>query len=66
MSPDMIKKEMRGILGFEISLDEVHAKAKLSQNRKDVDYQRVVDALEKTDDGQAHEVARQMKKLRPL
>ena len=66
MSTDSLKKEIRGIVGFEMTLDEVHAKAKLSQNRKDVDYQRVVEALEKTTDGQAHEVARQMKALRKL
>jgi transcriptional regulator len=64
MSTDSLKKEIRGIIGFEMTLDEVHAKAKLSQNRKDVDYQQVVEALEKTNDGQAHEVARQMKELR--
>ncbi len=66
MSSDMVKKEIRGIVGFEMTLDDVHAKAKLSQNRKDVDYQQIVTELEKINDGQAHEVARQMKAIRPL
>jgi transcriptional regulator len=66
MSVESVKKEIRGIIGFEITLDDVQAKAKLSQNRKDVDYQHIVEELEKTNDGQAHEVARQMKEIRPL
>ncbi len=66
MSTDFLKREIKGIIGFEMTLDDVQAKAKLSQNRKDVDYQQVVEALEKTSDGQAHEVARQMREKRPL
>ena len=65
MSPDYVKKEIRGILGFEMTLDKVEAKAKLSQNRKDIDYQNIVAELEKTNDGQAQEVARQMRAIRP-
>lgn len=64
MSPDSVKKEIRGIVGFEMILDRVEAKAKLSQNRKDVDYQRIIESLEKTNDGQAHEVARVMREKR--
>ena len=66
MSADFLKREIIGIVGFEMTLDDVQAKAKLSQNRKDIDYQQVVEALEKTNDGQAHEVARQMREKRPL
>ncbi|MBL7814897.1 MAG: FMN-binding negative transcriptional regulator [Saprospiraceae bacterium] len=66
ISPDFLRKEIRGIHGFEVSIDDIHAKAKLSQNRKDVDYGRIIEELEKTEDGQAHEVARQMKEKRPL
>jgi transcriptional regulator len=66
MSTDFLKKEIKGIVGFEMTLDDVQAKAKLSQNRKDIDYQKIVEALEKTNEGQAHEVARQMREKRPL
>jgi transcriptional regulator len=64
MSHDAVKKEIKGIVGFEMTLDRVEAKAKLSQNRKDVDYQNIVSELEKTNDGQAHEVARVMREKR--
>jgi transcriptional regulator len=64
MSDGMVKRELRGIIGFEMTMDDVQAKAKLSQNRKDVDYQHVITQLEKTDNPQAHQVAADMKKNR--
>jgi transcriptional regulator len=66
MSPDYVKKEMRGIVAFEIAMDDVQAKAKLSQNRKDSDYQHIVEKLEDTNDSQAHQVAGAMRLKRPL
>lgn len=65
MSSDSVKKEIKGIVGFEMTLDRVEAKAKLSQNRKDVDYQQIITELEKKEDSQAHEVARKMREIRP-
>ncbi len=66
MSNDYVKKELRGIVGFEMSLDDVQAKAKLSQNRKDADYQHIITQLDKTDNPQAHQVAEEMRQKRPL
>ena len=66
MSPEMVHKEMRGIIGFEISLDDVQAKRKLSQNRNDHDYKNIVNELEKVGDGISGTVAEEMKKLRDL
>ncbi len=66
MSNDYVKRELRGIVGFEMELDDVQAKAKLSQNRKDADYQHIVEQLEKTNDGQAHQVAAEMREKRPI
>jgi transcriptional regulator len=66
MSPDYVKKELRGIVGFEMTMDDVQAKAKLSQNRKDADYQNIVEQLEKTTDSQAHQVAAEMRRKRTL
>jgi transcriptional regulator len=64
MNSEMIRKELRGIVGFEMTLDDIHAKAKLSQNRKPADYQNIITELEKTGDAQAQGVAADMKKLR--
>ena len=66
MSKDYVKREIRGIVGFELMMDDVQAKAKLSQNRKDADYQHIVEQLEKTDNPQAHQVAVEMRQRRPL
>jgi transcriptional regulator len=66
MSSDYIKREIRGIVGFELSMDDIQAKAKLSQNRKDADYQHIIHQLEKTDDHLAHQVAGEMREKRPL
>ena len=61
-----IRKMMRAIVGFEIIVEHIEAKAKLSQNRNDKDYKNIVEKLNKTDDFQAHEIAQEMEKRRPL
>lgn len=66
MATDYVKRELRGIVGFELTLDDVQAQAKLSQNRKDADYQHIIKQLEKTDDNLAHQVAAEMREKRPL
>ena len=60
MPAEMVRRELRGIVGFELTPTDVQAKAKLSQNRKPADYQRVIENLEKSTDPQAREVAAQM------
>ena len=65
MSPEMVNAQLKGIVGFELTLADVQAKAKLSQNRKDADYQHIIKKLEETDDAQAHQVAADMKAKRP-
>jgi transcriptional regulator len=66
MSSEMVRKELRGIVGFELTMDDVQAKAKLSQNRKDADYQHIITELEKIDDAQAHQVAADMRQKRTV
>jgi transcriptional regulator len=64
MSEQYVKREIRGIVGFEMQLDDVQAKAQLSQNRKNADSPHIVEQLEKTNDPQAHGVAAEMRKKR--
>ncbi len=61
-----IRKMMKAIVGFEITIDRIAAKAKLSQNRNDSDYKNIVTQLNKTDDFQAHEIAHEMVQRRVL
>ncbi|MFT6356430.1 MAG: transcriptional regulator [Saprospiraceae bacterium] len=57
-------RQVRGIVGFEISVTDIQATYKLSQNRKEEDYHQVVEKLEETQDAGAIAVAKEMQKKR--
>lgn len=66
---DLSKKTLlqaRGIVSFEIEIASIEAKKKLSQNRDDKNYKTIISNLEKSDDYQSIEVAKEMKKNRKL
>ncbi len=63
MQKEYVLKEMKGILGFEIEIDEIQAAYKLSQNRDAKNHQAIVEELEKKADPLAREVAAEMKKI---
>jgi len=55
-----LESQMRGIVGFEISVDEVQASFKLSQNRNQEDHDNVIVELRKSDDRDAQQIAQAM------
>ncbi len=57
----MIKREMRGIVGFEIEITEIHAKQKLSQNRHEEDFKNIITELGNLNDANADGIAKKMK-----
>lgn len=57
-------REARGIVSFEIEITSIEAQKKLSQNRDDKNYQNIISELEKTNENQAIEIAKAMKKNR--
>jgi transcriptional regulator len=62
---DLSKKTMmqsRGIVAFEIEIEEIQAQQKMSQNRDDKNYQNIISELEKTNINQSIAVANEMKK----
>ena len=64
---ELSKKTMlqaRGIVSFEIEITAIEAKKKLSQNRDDKNYLNIISELENSNDFQAIEVAKEMKKNR--
>lgn len=61
---DSYKNNLKGIVGFEISLDEVQARYKLSQNKNDEDYASVVAHLERSQDQLERTIAMEMKTRR--
>ena len=57
-------KQIKGIVGFKIRINEIQAAYKLSQNREDSDYHTIIDKLENTEDSNSAEVAKEMKTRR--
>ncbi|GAA0879084.1 protease synthase/sporulation negative transcriptional regulator PaiB [Algoriphagus jejuensis] len=66
LSADYVQKQVRALVGFEITIEEVQANAKLSQNRDDVNYQNIVAKLEECPFPMEKEVAAEMRKIRKL
>jgi len=64
LSPEMLQKEIKGIKGFKIKVEEVQAAYKLSQNRNSTDYANIIKELYQEDDPHASAVAEAMKKNR--
>ncbi|MEK5133043.1 hypothetical protein NST39_03075 [Bacillus sp. FSL W8-0645] len=58
LSEELLEKQMKGIVGFKIIIDEVQAAFKLSQNRHERDYARIIEQLETEDEV---EMAEEMK-----
>jgi transcriptional regulator len=50
MPEKMYQDNFRGIIGFEIVIEEIQAAYKLSQNRDEQSYHHVIDQLEQGDD----------------
>lgn len=62
-APDtFVEKQLRAVVGVELRIERVEAKAKLSQNRADADRAGVVAGLEAQDDADGHAVARAMRR----
>jgi transcriptional regulator len=57
---EYVEKEMRGIVGFQIKINRLEAKFKLSQNRRQQDYDNVIAELQKSSDGNALAIAHAM------
>lgn len=52
----------RGIVAFEIEIEEIQAKRKLSQNRDQKNYDTIIVELQKTGNNEAKAIAEEMKK----
>jgi transcriptional regulator len=58
-----VEKQLRAIVGIELTIEKVEAKAKLSQNRDQADFSGVVAGLRSEGNGRELEVADQMDAL---
>ncbi|MBN3583640.1 FMN-binding negative transcriptional regulator [Algoriphagus aestuarii] len=61
MSKSYLESQLRGLIGIEITISEVQANAKLSQNRDMENYQSIIHHLESSTISADQEVAREMK-----
>lgn len=64
LSTSLLEKELKGIVGFKIKVNEIQAAYKMSQNRNDTDYANIVDQLEQEEIPAAAQMADEMKKRR--
>lgn len=62
--PELLKSEMKGIVGFEIEITSIQAAAKMSQNRNDTDYKAIITELEKSNEQGEIQVAQWMREQR--
>jgi len=60
VKPSLLKTMQQQIVCFELTLDEIIGKAKMSQNRPAVDRNNVIRLLSESDDAQEREVAQLM------
>jgi transcriptional regulator len=65
MSEGYLESQVRALVGFEVNISEVHASAKLSQNRDDVNYLNIVKMLGQSSYPLDQAVAEEMRKRRP-
>lgn len=65
LSPQLLNKELKGIVGFKIKVLEIQAAYKLSQNRNEEDYHNIINKLYEEKDMNSHQMAEVMsRKLR--
>lgn len=55
------KKQIKGIVGFKIKIQEVQAAYKLSQNRNEQDNNNIIDKLSEEENLNSHQIAKVMK-----
>ena len=64
LSPELLDKQLKGIVGFKVTIADIQATYKLSQNRNEQDFQQVVEQLEHEPQPLAQQVAAAMRKLK--
>ncbi|WP_353856208.1 FMN-binding negative transcriptional regulator [Bacillus sp. Bos-x628] len=62
LSPQLLEKQLKGIIGFKIKVEEMQAANKLSQNRNEEDYYNIVNKLYEERDLNSHQMAQLMER----
>ena len=61
-----IRNEMKGAFGINICPTEIHIASKLSQNRKDADFQNIIKELQESPEENSRKIAEKMKNSRSV
>lgn len=61
---DRTMRQIKGIIGFEIEINDIQAAYKLSQNRDDKNHEAIISELEEKNNPGSREIAEQMKRER--
>jgi transcriptional regulator len=62
LSPSLLEKELKGIVGFKINVEEIQAAYKLSQNRDETDYVNIIEQLQNEKKPDSRQIAELMQK----
>ena len=62
MTPDYLTREMKGIVGFTITIEKIESAFKLSQNRDQKNFNTIIAELENQKDAGAKQIAQAMRK----
>lgn len=65
MSQNFLEAEIRGIVAFEITIKDIQASYKLSQNRDSINHENIVRELEGSEESISIALAQEMKKHKP-
>lgn len=64
LGAEYVQREMRGIIVFEMEIQNIQFIKKLSQNRNETDYQNIIQKLYQSNDENAQKIAQDMQQLR--
>lgn len=62
LSPELLETQLKGIVGFKIKVEEIQAAYKLSQNRNETDYMKIIDNLQNEGNPNSKQMAQLMEK----
>lgn len=62
LSTSLLERELKGIVGFKIKVEEIQAAYKLSQNRNETDYRKIIDQLQKEENPDSKQMGKLMEK----
>lgn len=62
LSPELLEKELQGIIGFKIKIRDIQAAYKLSQNRNETDTRNIINGLRNEGNPSSKQIAESMAK----